>query len=86
MDLSHLIVRKTTDGHQVRHMLHGYKQPAAEHNFSMPKDRVTLPGGHVLTHIAQHLGIPHEVEERAEEKIAPGIHERVMDLMAQQPK
>ncbi|HEX3941593.1 MAG TPA: hypothetical protein VHX11_08945 [Acidobacteriaceae bacterium] len=61
--LAHVIIQKVGDGHQVKHMLHGFKQPASEHKFPMPKNRVVLPAGHVLTHLAQHLGIPHQVGE-----------------------
>lgn len=86
-NLSHMTLHKTRGGMKVKHMLHGYLQPSQEHDFPMPKDRITLPGGHVLTHIAKHMGIPHMVEgakeEQMEEKIAPGIHKEVAAMEEQ---
>lgn len=68
--LDHLRVEEAENGgHVVEHhfenssSMGGYKEPET-HVFSKPVDgdaKPELPEGHVLHHIAKHMGIPHEV-------------------------
>lgn len=49
-------------GHVVEHHFAGpeYKE-AEKHPFPASTDKIKLPANHVLTHIATHMNIPHEV-------------------------
>jgi hypothetical protein len=66
--LDHLRVEEAENGgHVVEHHFESstgaYKEPE-KHVFSKPLDgdaKPQLPEGHVLLHVAKHLGIPHEV-------------------------
>ena len=65
--LDHLRMEEAENGgHVVEHHFesgNGYHEPET-HVFSKPLDgdaKPQLPEGHVLTHIAKHMGIPHEV-------------------------
>ena len=66
--LDHLRVEEAENGgHVVEHHFEsgmGAYHEAETHVFSKPLNgaaKPELPAGHVLTHIAKHLGIPHEV-------------------------
>jgi hypothetical protein len=61
--LSHLQVHEMPlgTGHVVRHMHASYQHPMAEHKFPTMAAEIHLPAGHVLQHIAEHMGIPHKV-------------------------
>lgn len=74
-ELDHLRVEEAeNEGHVVEHHFEsggGYKEPEthvfAKHDGPKPQ----LPEGHVLHHIAKHMGIPHEVMGAAEEREEP---------------
>lgn len=59
--LSHLHVEETENGgHIVTHHFSSGHEPEI-HAFPEPKGEVAIPEGHVLEHIAQHMGVPHHV-------------------------
>jgi hypothetical protein len=58
--------------------------PEGPHIFPKTEEKQPVIEGSLFHHLAKHLHIPHEVvgkegeeEEELEEKIAPGIHEKV---------
>ena len=64
--LDHLRIEEAENGgHVVEHHFESgtgaYHEPET-HVFAKPASaKLQLPEGHVLTHVAKHLGIPHEV-------------------------
>lgn len=67
--LRHLQISEAeNDGHVVEHHYENsgpgaYKEPVT-HVFAAHDGKVKLPAGHVLTHIAKHMNIPHEVTNK----------------------
>ena len=64
-EMDHMRVMKAENGgHMVEHHFQGFDHPP-EQGFagSAPTEEVALPKGHVLQHIAEHMGIPHSVVE-----------------------
>ena len=68
-EMDHLRMHKAENGgHVVEHHFQGFEHPP-EQAFAgdMPTEKVELPKGHVLQHIAEHMQIPHSVIEAKEE-------------------
>lgn len=57
--IDHLHIRPTMDGgHVVEQHFTNYEHGPESKEFSGPHAAVSLPAGHVLHHIAGHMGIP----------------------------
>lgn len=71
--LDHLRIEKAENGgHLVEHYFESgtgtYREPET-HVFAEPSGtKPSLPQGHVLHHIAKHMGIPHEVIGKGSEQ------------------
>jgi len=86
-ELSHLEVHPGEEGGVV--VKHVFKPNRGRNQMDMYKEPEMHPfgkdeGGEALAHIAKHAGIKEEAgeaeEERDEEKIDPGIHEKVAKM------
>jgi len=54
-------------GHIAEHHFEHYEHAPEKYPFAASSEKVELPKGHVLTHIAEHLHIPHSIAgEKAE--------------------
>jgi hypothetical protein len=71
MDMHHMHMMKTGEGHVIEHHTAGHEIAHSQKfpHFSGPA--VSLPEGHVLTHIAKHMGIPHEIVAGGEAEKVP---------------
>ncbi len=63
--LAHVRIEEAENGgHSVEHHFESgngaYTQPKT-FVFARPEGKVSLPKGHILQHVAEHLGIPHEI-------------------------
>lgn len=58
--VSHLEVHPSMGGGHAVHVVHthGYEHPPMVKEFEGPHEPVSLPKGHVLGHLAEHMGIP----------------------------
>ena len=67
-ELEHIRVSEAENGgHLMEHHFTSYDHPAESHVFGPMTDKVALPKGHPLQHIAEHMHIPHSVVEAKQE-------------------
>ncbi len=67
-ELDHMRIEESENGgHAVTHHFTSFEHPPELHTFAQPGEEVELPEGHVLQHVAKHLGIPHSVIEEKEQ-------------------
>jgi hypothetical protein len=65
-EIDHLRVSEAENGgHLVEHHHTSYEHPPEQHVFGAHVEKVALPEGHVLHHIAKHINIPHTVQKEA---------------------
>ena len=67
-ELEHIRMSEAENGgHLLEHHFSSYEHPAEQHVFGPTTEKVELPKGHPLQHIAEHMHIPHTVRGAQEE-------------------
>ena len=84
-ELEHIRLSEAENGgHVAMHHFKNFEHPPEGPHIFPKMAKHPVIKGSVFHHLAKHLGIPHkvvepgeEMEEKMEEKIAPGIHAKV---------